>query len=115
MESGITKNVENENDISIISQTKSVYDLIQLVNICQTRGAFTLDEASELYNSVKHFDKENKDTITKEDQKQSIILFINSIYKSQKNGILELEEAHLAWECIKSFTKKDEIEINEDI
>lgn len=110
MESAINTN-ENDNETNNTLQTKSVYNLIQLINICQTRGAFTLDEASELYNSVKHFDKENKDNITKEAQKESIVLFINSINKSQKNGILELEEAHLAWECIKSFTKKEDLGI----
>ena len=99
-------NIEsNESEINT-SQTKSVFNLIQLINACQSRGAFSLNEAAELCISVKHFDKENRDNITKESQKKSIILFINSINKSQKSGFLELEEAHLAWECIRSFTVK---------
>tara|TARA_Y100000991_G_C21824304_1_gene285277 strand:+ start:172 stop:504 length:333 start_codon:yes stop_codon:yes gene_type:complete len=108
-ENSISENKENN------YQTQSVYNLIQLINICQNRGCFNLDEASELYKSVKNFDKGNKDNVTKEDQKNSIVLFINSINKAQKHGLLELEEAHLAWECIQSFTKKDEIDISQDL
>ena len=110
MEQNLISDNEDNN-----SQAHAVYNLIQLINICQTRGTFNLDEASELYNSVKNFDKENKDNVTKEDQKNSIVLFINSINKAQKQGNLELEEAHLAWECIQSFTKKNEIDITEDL
>ena len=108
-ENTLNENTENN------PQTQSVYNLIQLINLCQNRGSFSLDEASELYNSVKNFDKGNRDSITKEDQKKSIVLFINSINKAQKQGNLELEEAHLAWECIQSFTKKDELDISKDL
>ena len=81
--------------------------MIQLINECQVRGAFSLDEAAELFNSIKHFNKENKDHSTQNDQKESIILFINAINKAQKKGILEIEEAHLAWECFQAFTRRD--------
>ena len=89
-------------------QRKSIFNMIQLINECQTRGAFSLDEAGELFNAIKHFNKENKDVSSQEDQKKAIILFINALNKSQKQGILELEEAHLAWECFQAFTRKEE-------
>jgi len=94
-------------------QKQSVFYLIQLINDCQNRGAFSLDEASNLFSSIKHFTKDNQNTSTQTDQKNSIILFINSINKAQKKGLLELEEAYKAWDAIQSFTNKKEVVKNE--
>lgn len=88
-------------------QKKAIYNMIRLINIAQNRGAFNLEEASQLCSSTKHFDKENKNNINQEQQRDSIILFIESLNKAQSKGILQIEEAHLAWECFQSFTQKD--------
>lgn len=108
-----SESVNSENTINT-KQKRSVFYLIQLINECQNRGAFSLDEASSLFSSIKHFTKENQNTSTQNDQKNSIILFINSINKAQKKGLLELEEAYKAWDAIQSFTGNEAEQKEED-
>ena len=84
--------------------------MIKLINVVQNRGAFNLEEASQLCCSIKNFDKENQSNINQEQQRESIILFIESLNKAQAKGVLQIEEAHLAWECFQSFTQKDIVE-----
>lgn len=87
-------------------QTDSLVNMINLIKICQERGAFNLDEAAELLDSIKNFDKENQGKVSEEQQKKSVILFIESLNKAQKKGLLEMHESHLCWECFQNFIKK---------
>ena len=92
--------------MELSAQTESLVNIINLIKICQERGAFSLDEASKLSESIKNFDKENEGKVSEEQQKKSVILFIESLNKAQKKGLLEMHESHLCWECFQNFIKK---------
>lgn len=99
--------MSNENEIHNSQlQVDAIKTLISLIHECQNRGAYNLEEAGLLFQSIQHFSEENKDKSTNEDQRKSVIVFIEHLNKAQKKGILEMEESYQAWKAIQVFIPK---------
>jgi len=82
--------------------TQHLRVVVQALQVAARRGAFELDEAGNVQESVKFFSSENNDR-SDEKQKEHLQRLVGMTEVAQKRGAFNLAEAHSVYPHVKFF------------
>ena len=96
------KEIIIDNKITDVKQAISI--IINLTNISQQRGAFTLEEASKYHDAISKFKKNNQslqpDIQSSNSQEEALLSLCQAVNQVQQQGKFSLQEAHFGFLAI---------------
>lgn len=84
-------------------QTIAVYFINYLLEQCQERGTFNLDQATNIKTIIDRIRKGEEKNLELQQQKEDMAFLFQQIEFANEKGKLNLKEAHLAYMSIQTF------------